>query len=202
MSLFDNILAHLSALPTQNARLLRLHTPLGADALVAERVEVDEGIGPMPSASDPAAASRLVVHALCGSAHLELKSLMGQPVLLELLLADGSLRPWSGHVTAFALLGSDGGLARYRLTVEPWLSALAHRQDSFVFQDQTVVEIIEAIFADYAGQGLLNPQWRWALQDASVYPQRSLSIQYQESDLAYIHRLRKRLAIPPLKGLV
>ena len=30
---------------------------------------------------------------------------IGQPVRLDLMTADGSLRPWSGHVTGFALLG-------------------------------------------------------------------------------------------------
>lgn len=190
MSLYQAILAHLSALPTQHARLLRLHTPLGTDALVAERVEVDEAIGPLPEGSDaPAAATQLVVHALAGDAHLELKSLIGQPVRLDLLTADGSLRPWSGHVTRFALLGSDGGLARYRLVIQPWLAFLAHNQDSWVFQDQTVMEIVDDIFSGWAGQGVLKPQWRWDLTDPSVYPRRSLSVQYNESDLAYVHRL-------------
>ena len=199
MSLYQSILSYLSALPTQNARLLRLHTPLGTDALVAERMEVLEAIGPLPQSlgasetlagdADPTAATQLVVHALAGDTHLELKTLMGQSVLLELLLADGSLRPWSGHVTRFALLGSDGGLARYRLVIQPWLAFLAHNQDSWVFQDQTVMEIVDDIFKGYAGQGTLKPQWRWDLADASVYPRRSLSIQYQESDLAYVHRL-------------
>lgn len=193
MSLYQSILAYFSALPTQNARLLRLHTPLGTDALVAERVEVDEAIGPLPVAPDsaeaPVAATQLVVHALAGDTHLELKGLMGQPVLLELLTADGGLRPWHGHVTSFALLGSDGGLARYRLVIQPWLAFLGHNQDSWVFQDQTVMEIVDEIFNDWAGQGHLKPQWRWELSDPSVYPRRSLSTQYNESDLAYVHRL-------------
>lgn len=190
MSLYQSILSYLSALPTQNARLLRLHTPLGTDALVAERVAVDEAIGPLPDGADaPAAATQLVVHALAGDAHLELKSLIGQPVLLELLTAGSGLRPWSGHVSGFALLGSDGGLARYRLVIQPWLAFLGHNQDSWVFQDQTVMEIVDQIFNDHAGQGTLKPQWRWDLADPSVYPRRSLSVQYNESDLAYVHRL-------------
>lgn len=195
MSLYHDILAHFSALPTQNARLLRLHTPLGTDVLVVENVEIDEAIGPLPDTTDapdgPAAATQLVVHVLAGDAHLELKQLMGQPVLLELLTAHSTteLRPWHGHVTSFALLGSDGGLARYRLVIQPWLAFLGHNQDSWVFQDRTVMEIVDEIFNDHAGQGMLKPQWRWDLADPAVYPRRSLSVQYNESDLAYVHRL-------------
>ena len=192
MSLYQNILAYFSALPTQNARLLRLHTPLGKDALVVERVEIDEAIGPLPEGNEaPAAATQLVVHVLAGDAHLELKQLMGQSVRLELLTAHSTteLRSWSGHVTSFALHGSDGGLARYRLVIQPWLAFLGHNQDSWVFQDKTVMEIVEEIFNDHTSQGTLKPQWRWELADSTVHPRRSLSIQYQESDLAYVHRL-------------
>jgi type VI secretion system secreted protein VgrG len=128
---------------------------------------------------------------LSGNAHLPLKSLMGQPVLLQLQSSAGVgvFEPWHGHVTQAALLGSDGGLARYRLVVQPWLAFLEHRQDSFVFNSMSVVQIIESVFADYAGQGTLRPQWRWHLLDPSVYAQRSLCIQYQESDLAFVQRL-------------
>ena len=36
-----------------------------------------------------------------------------------------------------------------RLTIEPWLAFLAQRQDSWVFQNQTVQKIVEEVFADY-----------------------------------------------------
>lgn len=200
MSLFTAIAQHIAslgaALPSQNARLIRLHTPLGPDALVVERVQIDDAIGPLPLgqavAANPA-GQRLEVTALCGNAHLELKSLMGQPVLLQLQSGAGVgvFEPWHGHVTQAALLGSDGGLARYRLVVQPWLAFLEHRQDSFVFNGLSVVQIIESVFADYAGQGTLRPQWRWDLLDPSVYAQRSLCMQYQESDLAFVQRLMR-----------
>jgi type VI secretion system secreted protein VgrG len=75
-----------------------------------------------------------------------------------------------------ALVGSDGGLARYRLVIEPWLAFLAHRQDSWVFQNASVIDVIEELFADYQAQGKLAPAWRFELADAAVYPQRSLCI--------------------------
>lgn len=46
-SVLDGLLAELSAFgPNQHTRLLRLHTPLGPDVLLAERVQIQEGIGP------------------------------------------------------------------------------------------------------------------------------------------------------------
>ena len=101
------------------------------------------------------------------------------------------MRPWHGHVVAAGLMGSDGGLARYRLVIEPWLSALAHNVDAWAYQDMSVPQILDDLFGGYAGQGQLVPAWRWDLADASVYPKRSLCIQYQESDLDFALRLMR-----------
>lgn len=177
---------------TQNARFITLHTVLGADALLAERVQIDEGIGPCasPDAEGPIAGCRIDVFALSENAHIAPQALMGQPALLEMLTSQhGQPRPFHGHVTQVERLGSDGGLSRYRLRIEPWLATLAHRQDSWVFQGQSVPQILDELFADYAGQGKLAPTWRWDLADAAAYPARSLCVQYRETDLAFVERL-------------
>jgi type VI secretion system secreted protein VgrG len=188
-SVVQAVLAALG--PSQHQRLLRLHTPLGPNVLLAERMLGTETIAPRTPGSSPAAGFKFEVLALSTNAHLRLKDLIGQPVRLDLLTQQSltALRPFHGHVTAFALLGSDGGLARYKLTIEPWLSFLAHRQDAWVFQDKTVMQIIDEVFADYQAQGKLVPAWRWELADAAVYPRRSLCAQYHESDLDFVQRL-------------
>ena len=223
LSLLQDAASALSGLPgglTQSQRLLRVHTPLGADVLFAEDIEAWEGVGPMngPALGDaefdggssmavdnastwafdaslgPARAGlRLVVHALASDAHLELKTLVGQPALVELLCQDNAFerRPWHGHIVAAGLMGSDGGLARYRLVIEPWLSALAHNVDAWAYQDMSVPQILDDLFGGYDGQGRLVPAWRWDLADASVYPKRSLCIQYHESDLDFALRLMR-----------
>lgn len=191
--ILDLLGVSLPGLPGQGQRLLRLHTPLGPDVLLAERVEVVEQVGPASGAQgdDDLAGFRIQLTALSVDAGLSLDDLLGQPVLLELQTAQSlsELRPWHGHVTQASLLGSDGGLARYELVVEPWLAFLRWRTDSFVFQDMTVPQVVEAVFARHQGQGRLAPSWRWDLADASAYPQRSLCTQYQESDLAFVSRL-------------
>src|SRR5690606_34591670 len=188
MDVLATALSALGAGPRQQDRLLRLHTPLGPEVLVAERLDGVEALGPAP---DAPAGYRLELSALSVDAHIDLAELPGQPVLLELLTAASRtrLRPFHGHVTCFERIGSNGGLARYRLVLEPWLALLRHRVDSYVFQDMTVIEIVDTVFADYAGQRALAPAWRWDLADPSVYRRRSLATQYQESDLAFVDRL-------------
>ncbi|HEX5355141.1 MAG TPA: type VI secretion system Vgr family protein [Aquabacterium sp.] len=187
-NLVDSLLGDLLSFgPNQHTRLLRLHSPLGGDVLLAERAQITEGIGPRQT--QPACAIDLL--ALSTKVDLQPTDLIGQPVLLELLTAHSTtqLRPFHGHVLAFELLGSDGGYARYRLQIGTWLDFLRHRTDAWIFQDQSVIDITEHIFADYAAQGTLQPTWRWDLKDAAVYPKLSTLSQHAETDFDFLQRL-------------
>jgi type VI secretion system secreted protein VgrG len=165
---------------TQDTRLLKLTTPLGTD-LLAECVRGEEAIS---------GGFSFRVDALSTDAHLPLKSLMGQPALLQLLTAtSGQMRAFHGHVTAADISGANGGFARYHLTIEPWTRFLSFGRDSRIFQDMTVIEILDVVFKTWAGRGRLTPDWRFELGDSRVYPKRSLCTQYQESDLAFAERL-------------
>ncbi|MBW8829408.1 MAG: hypothetical protein JF606_08265 [Burkholderiales bacterium] len=56
--------------PSQNQRLLRLHTPLGANVLLAERMTGSEAIG--PGGLHAEAGFRFEVLAISTNAHLQL----------------------------------------------------------------------------------------------------------------------------------
>jgi len=171
----------------QNARLLTLHTPLGADVLLAESAVIDERLGPVTEH----AGVRIELTVLSSDAHIALPKLLGQPVRLDLQTSASRtiLRPFHGHVTAASRLGANGGFARYRLTIEPWLSFLGNNRDHYLFQDKSVIEIVDELLADWKGQGKLTPEWRWDLADSAAYPKRGMTVQYNESDLAFLKRL-------------
>ncbi len=168
---------------TQADRLLDLTTPLGQDKLLAERLHGSEQL------SD----GGFVLHldALSDDAHIPLKSLIGQPAQVKLQTALGrdEHRVWCGLVTEARFEGANGGFARYRLRIEPWLALLRQRRDSFAFQDLSVIDIVDSVFGDYQGQGALAPQWRWEVKDREAYAKRSLTIQYRETDFAFVERL-------------
>ena len=166
---------------TQATRLLRLTTPLGPDKLLAECVRGEEALS---------GGFSFTVSALSQDAAVPLRALIGQPVLLELqTTAADQPRAFHGHVVAAEANGANGGLARYSLTVAPWTAFLARNRDSRVFQDKSVFDILDAVFAAWDGQGRLAPSWRFDVADRSIYPVRSLTTQYQESDLAFAERL-------------
>lgn len=162
-----------AALLDQQGRMLQLESALPTLALVPERLVLREAL------SQP---YELVLDALGSSAYFELKTLIGEELSVRLLQADGSYRPIHGHVMEAAQLGSDGGLARYRLVMRPWLAFLGLRRDSRIWQDQSVRQIVEAVFARYPAA-----QFRF---DATLpLPTRSLCTQYRETDLAFVQRL-------------
>lgn len=63
-------------------------------------------------------------------------------------------------LTKIERVGSNGGLARYRLIIEPWLALLRYRQGSYAFHDASVLDIAEQVFGHYR-KGVVAPTWRW-----------------------------------------
>ncbi|GGY82470.1 type VI secretion system Vgr family protein [Pseudoduganella plicata] len=178
--LVSTVVGALAGHFTQHQRVIRLTTSNGVQSLLAETLRGEETIG---------SGFRFELSALSLDAAIPLKSLVGQPVLVELLTGSEALRPFHGHVTAAELTGSNGGFARYRLVIEPWTAFLRIGRDSRIFQDKSVIDILEAVFKGYDGKGRLAPAWRFDLQDPEVYPRRSITTQYQESDMAFVERL-------------
>lgn len=142
----------------QTDRLLTLSTPAGPDILLAETVRINEALGPVVEH----AGYRIDLNALSPDAHLSLTDLLGQPVRLDLQTSASRTihRPFHGHITQITRDGSDGGFARYRLIVEPWLAFLGYTQDNYLFQDKSVIDIVDELLSDWKDQGKLVPAWR------------------------------------------
>ena len=167
---------------TQDTRLLRLTTPLGPDKMLVECMRGDESLS---------RGYCFELSVLSTDARIPFESLLGQPVLLELLTAAPGMRmrPFHGHVTCAQRLGANGGFARYAITIEPWSAFMAFGRDSRMFQDKSVFDILDAIFDGWQSLGKLVPAWRYDIVERSAYPVRSLTCQYQESNLAFAERL-------------
>ncbi|WP_339541483.1 type VI secretion system Vgr family protein, partial [Pseudomonas sp. RA_15y_Pfl1_P12] len=159
----------------QNRRLIKLTTPaINEQELLLESFSGTEALSTLFS---------FELSLLSQDARLELKSLIGQPAQLEIELATGELRYIHGFISRFSLQDSDNGLARYTATLGPWLWMLTRRQDSRVFQEQTVEAIIRSVLAGY---GTL-PVFEFRLiQPLKVH---SYITQYRESDQAFVMRL-------------
>jgi len=126
--------------------------------------------------------------AVSANARLPLKSLLGAKVTLWTTLADGGRIRRSGLVRKAEKLGADGSLARYRLTVVPWLWLATQQRHSQVFQNRTLADIAEQILSPYAPHAV----WRYtagAQQRIDALGPREHVSQYRETDYAFLSRV-------------
>lgn len=161
---------------SQHARLVTLasaHDIALPQAPLAERLDGREAV------NEP---YRFDVDALSTSTDLDLAAFIGEELTVTLLQPDDTRRAWHGICTAAEWLGADGGVARYRLRLEPALSLLRLRRDSYIFQDKNVRDIVTELFADY-------PQLRYEFDVTQDLPVRAICTQYRESDYDFFVRL-------------
>ncbi|TDV58964.1 type VI secretion system tip protein VgrG [Pseudomonas sp. LP_7_YM] len=166
----------LSALfSPQNRRLFKFHNLANPEQqLLIESFKGREGLS-------QAYSFELLL--ICDDSGVELKSMMGQLVTIEIELSTGSPRYLAGYITRFASIGSDGGMARYTATLNPWFSMLKNRFDTRIFQGNTVEEVVTQVFAlcsafSHHEFRLTKPQKRY-----------TYITQYRETDFNFVQRL-------------
>ena len=84
------------------------------------------------------------------------------------------VREISGLITDARYVGEDDRHALYQLTLRPWLHLATLSRDCKVFQNQTPVQVLESVLADYpfaSDKRLIE-----------TYPARDYCVQYNESD--------------------
>jgi type VI secretion system secreted protein VgrG len=179
--LLQNLQSILSQLVnfTGETRLYDIDTPLGNGKLMVENWVAREELSNL---------YEYRITCLSTDTHIELKSLLGQQITLKTRLPDRSQHSRTGWVSTVSQLGSDGGLARYQLTMVPWLWMSTQRRTSRVFQELPVLSIIEQVLAAD------SPRNNWRITDEAktfldqAQP-RSYCCQYRETDYAFVTRL-------------
>uniref|UniRef100_UPI0025DCB645 type VI secretion system Vgr family protein n=1 Tax=Iodobacter sp. TaxID=1915058 RepID=UPI0025DCB645 len=185
MNLSD-LLASFASAFSQDQRLISLQLGDGAawgEQLLPQRVTGREGINQ---------AYRYQIDCLSPDGALELKSLLGLPIVLSIANANGEAIERCGVVSQAQLLGSDGGFAKYSLTVEPPFALLRYRRTSRVFQDLSIPDLIKQVLAEHQAK---NPVFASVqtldFKLSGEYPPRSYCLQYREDDFAFLCRLMK-----------
>ncbi|RDK02924.1 type VI secretion system tip protein VgrG [Paraburkholderia lacunae] len=130
----------------QRDRLLKLDTPLGANALIPLRAIGEARLGRDYTWTIDAASTR---------DDLNLDALMAQPVTLWLQLPRGTFdfdseyRPIHGYVHKVQRLGADGGLTTYQIGFSSALHFLRHRRDEHYWLDRDATAILSDVFNRY-----------------------------------------------------
>jgi type VI secretion system secreted protein VgrG len=158
---------------TQEGVYLSVDTPLGTDKLILLALHGEERLSGL---------FRFHLEMAAQDANLNFEDVVGKSATVSIALAGGETRYINGVVKRFYQAGTDARSTTYRAELVPWLWRLALTSDSRIFQDQTVPEIVEAVFT---GLGLTD----YRLSLTKTYDSRDYCVQYQETALDFVTRL-------------
>ncbi|WP_246024862.1 type VI secretion system Vgr family protein [Paraburkholderia dinghuensis] len=180
----------IGALPSQDTRPFRLYwnrsqTEL-AGLLLIQRLDIRE--------------------ALCGgiegrlscistSIGVPLETFLGQPVMVQLVTDQGGLHSICAIVTDAHEGESDGSLSTYQLVVRDALSIMEQRINTRIFRQKSVVDILQTLVQEWHRKSVtLAGTFDLDISklDASRYPAREQTLQFNESDADFVRRLCRR----------
>lgn len=101
------------------------------------------------------------------------------------ILFGDALTPIHGRLAEIEMLSMlDSGLTRYRAVMVPKLWAASQIQRSRIFQAKTVIEILEGCLVELG----LEKDVSFEMATYGTYPEREYTVQYEETDLAFLQR--------------
>ncbi|RUV81802.1 type VI secretion system tip protein TssI/VgrG [Mesorhizobium sp.] len=154
-----------------NERATVVQTPVGADLLTFTHLVGRDEI------------SRCLAYTVgfvSNSPDIDPLKMLGGPVSIE---GESDPKRWfSGLVSEFRLTRIEDRLAYYEAVIRPWLWFLGNTTDCRIFQNMSVIEIVEEIFSKYS-----TAKFEKRLQGS--YPPREYCVQYDETDLDFVQRL-------------
>jgi type VI secretion system secreted protein VgrG len=159
---------------TQDKRPMKVDTALGADVLLLEGFAGDEGV------SRP---FLYTLDCLSEDAAIDPKKLLRTAAVVTLHLAGNTPRYIHGLISRFVQLGrSEDKLTSYRAEVVPWLWFLSLSSDCKIFQNLSVLDIVEKVFKAHGYND-------FQIKCTKSYPKRDYCVQYRESHLNFVSRL-------------
>ena len=169
---------------TQAGRLLRIDTPLGEDVLLLESFDGKEEVSELFEFTAVVRSRRT---------DLKAEDLVGKLVDVSVALkhgeADGGANEEQRTWNALCVALHEGelvarGMRHYTLTLRPQLWLLTRRADCRIFLDKSSTGICQSMLAEH---GLPAPDMS-GLVGPSPPPPRPYSVQWNETDLAYLDR--------------
>ena len=190
---FLRVLQHEKVLSTAH-RPLRLRLAQGGqlaeDVLLPQRVVGHEAI---------CGGIDYRVACLASSPHIALKDLIALPAELQFVTDRGMLRSVCGIVTEARAGDADGGLAGYELVLRDVFAVMEKRTNSRVFRYQNELEVVQVLCDEWRQSNtVLANAFELELDplfDMRQFPPREQTMQYNESDAAFVRRLLKRRGI-------
>ncbi|MEZ4298225.1 MAG: type VI secretion system tip protein TssI/VgrG [Polyangiaceae bacterium] len=165
---------------------LELSFECGESTLSVRRFHVDEAM------SEP---FRVAITARSPSENLDIDEIVGRPASFRIASGTAHLtkriRTFTGIVSRMEVVGveeAETGLSTFELTIVPVVWLLGQRRNNRLFQHVPIPDIVETLLSEHR----VEHTWRIA-RDA--YPPVELRMQWDETDLSFVHRLLEEAGI-------
>ncbi|RYF51213.1 MAG: type VI secretion system tip protein VgrG, partial [Comamonadaceae bacterium] len=134
--------------------------------------------------------SRYQLTVLSKNSAIEPKDILGRAfdVVIEFADANGAVheRHCVGYAVRFARRGTTGRYFEYAISLHSWFWLLGKRFNSRIFQDKTVLQVLDAVVDDSPIRSLKKRDVDGMI---GVQKSRRYCVQHQESDLQFLSRL-------------
>ncbi len=164
---------------TQDNRFIAIDTALGKDKLLLVRFTCRETLSRLYEIDAEVASEDFGV---------DFDKILGTAVTIKVALGNGKFRHLSGVVSRFVQTGGAGELARYELRIVPWLWLLTRTADCRIFQNQSIPDIVKAVFSLYPFADFKN-------NATGDYQPKEYQVQYRETDFNFVSRLLEQEGI-------
>jgi type VI secretion system secreted protein VgrG len=158
-----------------------LDSPLAGDLLFRQ-------LSAQESVSEPFTYN---ITALSPKADIKFDALLGEHVTVRMHQdPDVSADPrfFDGLVEQVSLVGQTGKLYQYQIVARPWFWFLSQTQDCKVFQNKTVIEIIEDVLKDHPIAAIED-------RTSTSFTPWVYCVQYRESDFNFLSRMMEQEGI-------
>ena len=196
-SAFLRVLRHEQSLSTAH-RALRLRLAHAEDLL-------EDALLPQQIVGSESICGGIEYRVACVSSEpaLALKHFIALPAEVQIVTDRGALRSICGIVTEARAGDSDGALTSYQLVVRDALAIMEKRVNSRIFRNQNELAIVQVLFDEWRhANAVLAGAFEYELDPtldlahgSSSYPAREQTMQYNESDAAFVRRLLRRRGI-------
>ncbi|MEM9583095.1 MAG: type VI secretion system tip protein TssI/VgrG [Pseudomonadota bacterium] len=126
---------------------------------------------------------------LSSNERVDLQDILGSTMKVSMETASEEDRVFTGSCISAEYIGLYQGMSHFVAEVRPWLWFLTRTEENRIFQDLSVVEIIQQILGDHGfGSDLKNKL-------TGTYAAREYCVQYNETDYDFICRLMEEEGI-------
>ena len=131
------------------------------------------------------------VKAVASEAAVDMSALLGQPMRIEIDSVYGTTHHIHQAVFAARFLGKHNHGYVYEFELRPWIWLLSRQSHSRIFEQRSVLEIINLVMAEYGGMFQCPVNFK----SSDSFPILEYTVQYGETDLNFILRLMEQFGI-------